>query len=79
MVAIKGRPKSMKGCFARAVRYREAIVLASAVPRNLRLGKAGMLIEESWSEIFWRFCLGWNVVWQMDGEEAGLESAQMNG
>ena len=43
MVAMKGRPKSAKGCFPRADRYREAIVLASAAERNFLLGKMAIL------------------------------------
>ena len=45
MVAMKGRPKSMNGCFVSAERYRAAIVLASDAPRNFLLGKTAIAIE----------------------------------
>jgi len=43
IVAMKGRPKSAKGCLPRADRYREAIVFASAAERNFLLGKTAIL------------------------------------
>lgn len=43
IVAMNGRPKSRNGCFARAPRYREAIVLASAAERNFLFAKTAMV------------------------------------
>lgn len=60
MVAMNGSPKSMNGCFASADRYLEAIVLASAVPRNLRLGKTAMMDEGLQMPNLW--CLRYRIL-----------------
>lgn len=43
IVTMNGRPKSAKGCFARSLLYREAIVFASADPRYFLFEKEAIL------------------------------------
>lgn len=47
IVAMKGKPKSAKGCFVRRDRYRAAMVFASADERNFLLEKTAMLMNGS--------------------------------
>lgn len=60
IVAMKGRPKSANGCFASSVRYRAAMVFASADERNFLFGKMAILWN-TYVEGFAGFAL-WSVV-----------------